>query len=180
MGPDTPVTRVHGTLVEVAGVGVLLLGQSGIGKSECAIELVLRGWRFIADDVVLLRPASPGGLMGEGPELVRHHVELRGIGIVHLPSLFGPDSVADAGRVELVVELVPWGRGEVERVGIEGKTREIAGVEVPCMQLPVAPGRNVATLVEVAAREFRRRQEGTVAASALDVRIQETLRRSQS
>jgi HPr kinase/phosphorylase len=180
MGAEvSPVTRVHGTLVEVAGVGVLLLGQSGIGKSECAIELVLRGWRFVADDVVLLHAAPPGGLIGEGPELVRHHVELRGIGIVHLPSLFGAGCVADSGRVELIVELVPWGRAEVERVGIEGKTRELSGIEVPCVQLPVAPGRNVATLVEVAAREFRRRQEGNVAASALDARILESMRRGE-
>jgi len=176
---ESDVTRVHGTLVEVAGVGVLLLGQSGIGKSECAIELVLRGWRFIADDVVMLRTAEGGGLLGEGPELVRHHVELRGIGIVHLPSLFGAECVADVGRVELVVELEPWGKGAVERVGLERKTREIAGVPLSCVHLPVGPGRNVASLVEVAAREWRLRQTGAIAASALDERIHDALRRGK-
>ena len=170
-------TRVHGTLVEVAGVGVLLLGQSGIGKSECAVELVVRGFRFVADDVVLLRRGSRGELIGEGPEIVRHHVELRGIGIVHLPGLFGPGCVADNTPVDLIVELEPWGRGEVERIGLDRLTYQLAGVELPCVRLPVAPGRNIAALVEVAAREYHRRQSGTTAATALDARIHESLRR---
>ncbi len=176
--PSVPLveTRVHGTLVEVAGVGVLLLGQSGIGKSECAVELVVRGFRFVADDVVLLRPGPHGELIGEGPELVRHHVELRGIGIVHLPGLFGPNCVADWAPVDLVVELEPWGKGEVERVGLDDLRHELAGRQVPCVRLPVAPGRNIAVLVEVAAREYRRRQAGTTAATALDAKIHAALR----
>ena len=178
--PETGETRVHGTLVEVAGVGVLLLGQSGIGKSECAVELVVRGFRFVADDVVLLHRRESGELIGEGPEIVRHHVELRGIGIVHLPGLFGPQCVADRTPVDLIVELEPWGRGEVERVGLERPTHELVGVEVPCVRLPVAPGRNIAALVEVAAREFRRRQGGSTAARALDDRIHESLKRGAS
>src|SRR3990167_5085114 len=115
--PSAPA-RMHGSLVEVGGVGVLLLGGSGSGKSECALELVMRGHRLVADDVVLIGPDEAGGPAGWSPELVRHYLELRGIGIVHVPSLFGPGSVADRARIELVVRLEAWGAGEVERIGL--------------------------------------------------------------
>jgi HPr kinase/phosphorylase len=169
--------RLHGTLVEVASVGVLLLGPSGIGKSECAAELVVRGYRFVADDVVLIERRADGRLIGEGPELVRHHMELRGIGIVHVPSLFGPDSVAQRAAIDLVVELEAWGIGEVERVGFARETRDLLGVSVSALRLPVAPGRNVATLIEVAAREFTLRRAGESAVEELDQRISQRLRR---
>jgi HPr kinase/phosphorylase len=174
---ETAPARLHGTLVEVASVGVLLLGPSGIGKSECAAELVVRGYRFVADDVVQIERGGDGRLMGEGPELVRHHLELRGIGIVHVPSLFGPDSVAERAAIDLVVELEVWGMGEVERVGLERETRDFLGISVSALRLPVAPGRNVATLIEVAAREFTLRRAGGSGVDALDRRIARRLGR---
>jgi HPr kinase/phosphorylase len=169
--------RLHGTLVEVASVGVLLLGASGIGKSEAAAELVVRGYRFVADDVVLVTRDGAGHLIGEGPELVRHHIELRGIGIVHVPSLFGPSAVAERVRIDLVVQLEAWGLAEVERIGFERETYGILGVEVSAVRLPVAPGRNVATLIEVAARDFILRRAGAIGVQALDQRISERLAR---
>ncbi len=171
-----PSTRIHGTLVEVSGVGVLLLGRSGIGKSECAIELVVRGYRLVADDVVLISRGESGRPVGQSPELIRHYVELRGIGIVHVPSLFGPDAVVESTSLDLVVRLESWGSGEVERTGLEQPTYRIGEFELPCVQLPVAPGRNVATLIDVAARNFRLRSEGRSGALSLDDRVTRSLR----
>lgn len=180
MAPDSsapaPATRVHGTLVEVGGVGVLLLGRSGIGKSECAIELVVRGHRLVADDVVLIGPDADGRPVGRSPELIKHYVELRGIGIVHVPRLFGPEAVADQASLDLVVRLESWGRAEVERTGLEKQSYKLGQFELPCVQLPVAPGRNVATLVDVAARNFRMQTQGESGALDLDVRVTKSLR----
>jgi len=180
MEPEQSPTRIHGTLVEVAGMGVLILGRSGIGKSECAIELVVRGHRLVADDVVLISRDGEGGPIGESPELTRHYVELRGIGIVYVPSLFGSDAVAERSRIDLVVQLEAWGSGEVERTGLEHLCQTVGGIEFPAIRLPVAPGRNVATLVEVAARNFRLQRQGTSAASDLDFRVKQSLRRGGS
>ena len=177
--PAGSATRIHGTLVEVAGIGVLMLGGSGIGKSECAIELVRRGHRLVADDVVTIHVDKDGDVVGESPELVRHYIELRGIGIVHVPSLFGKSSVAERVRIELVVQLEIWGEGEIERVGLERQSVSVAGVDLPSVLLPVAPGRNVATLLEVATRNHRLQSEGRSAAGDLDDRVLESLRRSR-
>lgn len=174
--PTKDSARVHGTLVDVGGVGVLLLGRSGIGKSESAVELVVRGNRLVADDVVLLWADEEGAPIGQSPDLIKHYVELRGIGIVHVPSLFGADAVADSARVDLVVRLETWGRAEVERTGLEEQTYQLGEFEIPCVQLPVAPGRNVATLVDVAARNFRLRRSGRSGAGALDDRVTRSLR----
>ena len=171
--------RVHGTLVEVAGVGVLILGPSGIGKSECAIELVIRGFRFVADDVVLLSPDGEGGVVGEAHELVRHYMEIRGLGIVHVPSLFGAAAVADRARVDLVVELEPWGAREVDRVGIDKVHHSLAGIDVPAVRVPVAPGRNMATLVVVAARKYLCDRAGLSGAVDLDDRVLAALRQDE-
>lgn len=177
--PAGSATRIHGTLVEVAGVGVLMLGASGIGKSECAVELVRRGHRLVADDVVNVTIDKDGEVVGESPELVRHYIELRGIGILHVPSLFGRAVVLDCGRIELVVQLEDWGDGEIERIGLERQSVNIAGSDLPSVLLPVAPGRNVATLVEVAARNHRLQCEGRSAAGELDHRVLESLRRNR-
>jgi HPr kinase/phosphorylase len=168
--------RVHGSLCAVAEVGALLLGRSGIGKSECALELVMRGHRLVADDVVLLGPAAGGGLEGWSDELIRHYMELRGIGIVHVPSLFGAHAVIDRHSVDLVVLFETWGSGEVERVGMETDRVELGGVGVPAIHLPVAPGRNLASLVEVAARNHLLRRQGRSPAADLDARVMAKLR----
>lgn len=174
---NPPPARVHGTLVEVTGMGVLLLGRSGIGKSECALELVMRGHRLVADDVVLIAADEEGVPVGWSPELVRHYFELRGIGIVHVPSLFGDGAVTERARIELAVQLEVWGTGEVERTGLERKTLRVEGFELPTLTLPVAPGRNVASLVEVAARNQRLKEAGRSGAAELEDRVWTSLRR---
>ncbi len=175
--PDSRARRVHGTLVEVAEVGVLLLGRSGIGKSECALELVMRGHRLVADDVILVTTGENGAPIGSSPDLVRHYIELRGIGIVHVPSLFGPASVADRTEIDLVVQLESWGAGEVERMGLDPKTHNVAGFELAALTLPVAPGRNVASLVEVGARNHLLQKAGRSGVAELEDRVWATLRR---
>ncbi len=172
-------SRVHGSLVEVAGVGVLLLGGSGIGKSEAALELVMRGHRFVADDIVLIDGDDEGAPQGFSPELVRHYMELRGIGIIHVPSLFGEAAVMDRVRICLVVNLEAWGTGEVERVGLDQQTQRVAGCEVAALNLPVAPGRNIASLVEVAARTHLLRNTGRSGVADLDDRVRDQLRRER-
>jgi HPr kinase/phosphorylase len=167
--------RVHGSLCAVAGVGALIQGRSGIGKSECALELVMRGHRLVADDVVLLA-GSNGRLEGWSDDLIRHYMEIRGIGIIHVPSLFGAQAVVDRHAVDLVVLLEAWGSGEVERVGIETDRVALAGIELPAIHLPVAPGRNLASLVEVAARNHLLRRQGKSPAAELDARVMARLR----
>ena len=164
--------RAHGALVDVEGVGVLLLGPSGIGKSECALELVRRGHRLVADDVVVLERGPEGGLRGRTPELIRHHMELRGVGIVYVPDLFGPDSVRDEVEVGLVCRLAEWRPDlEVDRVGLERPLETWDGVAVPALLLPARPAGSLATLVEVAVRDHLQRRRGMPAASRLDARL---------
>lgn len=165
--------QVHAALVQVLGVGVLLRGASGIGKSETALELVSRGHRLVADDVVRLRTAG-GALVGSGPELIRHHVEIRGIGILDVPDLFGPAAVLDETRVELVCQLEQWQPGAAyDRVGLERATEEFLGVALPCLLLPVRPSGSMATLVEVAVRDHLRRPCMGSAAARLDARLRD-------
>lgn len=169
--------RCHGALVDIREVGVLLLGPSGIGKSECALELVTRGHRLVADDVVLLEVSADGRLSGHAPESIRHHLEIRGLGILSVPDLFGPDAVRDSVSVDLVCRLDPPRSGHAyERVGVERPTEELAGVAVPSVTLPARPGGSMATVVEVAARDLRLRREGVNAAARLDARLREAMR----
>ena len=164
--------RAHGALVDVQGVGVLLLGPSGIGKSECALELVRRGHRLVADDVVVMERDGDGRLFGESPELIRHHMELRGIGIVYLPDLFGPAAVGERAEVGLVCRLAEWRPDlEVERVGLERPLETWDGVALPALLLPARPAGSLATLVEVAVRDHVHRRAGASAASRLDDRL---------
>ena len=163
--------QAHGALVEVRGVGVLLLGPSGIGKSECALELVARGSRLVADDVVRLR-ADGGRLLGTAPELIRHYMEIRSIGILYIPELYGPESVLDEVEVSLLCRLEHWRQDEeYDRVGLERPTECLAGVDVPRILLPTRPAGSMATLVEVAARDHLERQRAGSAASRLDHRV---------
>lgn len=172
------MVRAHGALVEVLGVGVLLIGPSGIGKSECALELVQRGHRLVADDVVDLRATEGGCLRGAAPELIRHHVEIRGVGIVYLPELFGPDSVRDQCEVDVVCRIEPWREGTpYERVGLERPTEQWAGIALPVLVLPARPAGSLATVVEVAVRDHLQRRHGTSAVDRLDQRLRAAVER---
>jgi len=163
--------QVHGALVEVLKVGVLLLGPSGVGKSETAVELVSRGHKLAADDVVELRVVA-GRLRGRAPELIRYHLELRGLGILCLPDLFGPDSVCEESPVDLICRLEPWREEtDYERVGLERPRESWQGVEIPTLVLPVRPAASLATLVEVAVRDHLHRKVRGSAAARLDARL---------
>jgi HPr kinase/phosphorylase len=149
----TETTNIHGVLLDVYGVGILLVGKSGIGKSECALELVMKGHRLVADDIVHIRKKPPSSLYGMGSELIKYHMEIRGLGIINIKDLFGVASVRDQKLVELVIELVEWDpKREYERLGIDQQTYEILGVKIPLIQLPVRPGRSLTSIIEVAAR----------------------------
>ena len=154
------ITR-HGGLMEVYGEGLLLIGESGIGKSEAAVELLKRGHRLIADDAVEIKKISDGTLMGTAPELIRNYVELRGIGIVNVAKLFGMGAVKTENEVNLVVNIVPWDQQKVyDRLGLEDQYMEILGVQIPMNTIPITPGRNLAVILEVAAMNNRQRKMG--------------------
>ena len=163
---------VHGVLVEVYGEGVLILGDSGIGKSETAIELVKRGHRLIADDSVDIKRVSAKTLVGEAPELIRHYIELRGIGIVDVGRIFGMGSVKNSEKIELVINFELWEPGkEYERLGMDDTTTEILGISVPSITVPVKPGRNLAVIIEIAAMNNRQRKMGYNAAAELNKKL---------
>jgi HPr kinase/phosphorylase len=174
---DAGRLRLHGTLLEVLGVGVLIRGPSGVGKSETALELIRRGHRLVADDVVELRLVD-GELVGTAPALIRHHVEIRGLGILYVPDHYGSEAVRDEYAVDLCCRLEHWRESaEYERIGLLRPSEPILGKPVPCLLLPVRPAGNMATLVEVAARDHRLRAAGVVAAGRLDARVREESRR---
>ncbi len=148
-----PTVRLHGVLMDVLGIGILLKGKSGIGKSECALDLVSCGYRLVADDVVIIKKLPPSTLIGTAADLIRYHMEIRGIGVVNIQDLFGITAIREHKQLDLVVELVKWDpAGVYERLGFEDSTNDILGVDVPYLKIPVSPGRSVATIVEVAAR----------------------------
>lgn len=162
-----PTTRNHGVLMEVFGVGVLLTGKSGVGKSETAMELIKRGHRLIADDSVLIREIT-NELYGSAPDMIRYFMELRGIGIINVKSMYGSGSVLDEKKIDMEIEMEGWQEGkEYDRVGDEGSTEEILGVKIPKIVIPVSPGRNLAIIIEVAARNFRLKSMGYDAAEEL-------------
>ena len=154
------ITR-HGVLVEVYGEGILLLGDSGVGKSETAIELVKRGHRLIADDAVEIKRVSAKTLVGSAPEIIRHYVELRGIGIVDIRRLFGMGAVKETEKIDLVINLEPWVQGKVyDRLGLDEQKVDILGIKIPCTTIPVKPGRNLAIILEIAAMNNRQKRMG--------------------
>ena len=158
------ITR-HGVLVEVYGEGILLTGDSGIGKSETAIELLKRGHRLIADDAVEIMKVSTNTLIGSAPELIRNYIELRGIGIINVAKLFGMGAVKTENEINLVVNIVPWNTQEIyDRLGLEDQYTDILGVKVPMNTIPVTPGRNLAVILEVAAMNNRQKKMGYNAA----------------
>ena len=171
-----PMITRHGVLVEVYGEGILILGDSGIGKSETAIELVKRGHRLIADDAVEIRRVSNKSLVGAAPNNIRHFIELRGIGIVDVRRLFGMGSVKETENIDLVINLEPWENGKMyERLGLEEKTTEILGINVPSIELPVCPGRNLSVVIEVAAMNNRQKRMGFNTAQEFNKRLMESM-----
>jgi HPr kinase/phosphorylase len=168
----------HGVLLDILGLGVFIAGESGIGKSECALDLVVRGHRLVADDTVEVRCRGQAILIGTCPELTRHHIEIRGIGLVNVTDLFGVSATRASKRIELVVRLERFDTGrDHERLGLDSQTVDLLGVSVPLVVMPVAPGRNVAMLVEVAARNQILRTRGQHAARLLAERLERRLER---
>jgi HPr kinase/phosphorylase len=169
-----PRCRVHGVLVDVFEVGVLLLGRSGIGKSECALDLVMRGHRLVADDVVECDFRPPGMVFGQPAAMLRHHIEVRGLGILNIKDLFGVTAIRERKRLDLVVELEPGDR-DYDRLGLEDEAREILGVHVRKVTLPVRPGRNMSSIIEIAARNELLRQAGHHPARSLVAELERKL-----
>ncbi len=160
-------TSLHGVLVDVFGVGILLLGKSGIGKSECAVDLVMRGHRLVADDIVEVQRRGPETVIGSASPIIKHHMEIRGLGIINIKDLFGVAAVRDTKKIQMVVELVDWDpHEEYDRLGVEERKYKILDVEVPLVVLPVRPGRSMTTIIEVAARNHLLKLQGHY--SALD------------
>ena len=171
-----PGISIHGVLVDVYGVGVLIMGESGIGKSEAALELIKRGHRLVSDDVVEIRKVSDETLVGTAPDITRHFIELRGIGIVDVKTLFGVQSVRETQNIDLVITLEDWNRErEYDRLGLEEQYTEFLGNKVVCHQLPIRPGRNLAIIVETAAINHRQKKMGYNAAQELYKRVQRNL-----
>ncbi|HDP79369.1 MAG TPA: HPr kinase/phosphorylase [Spirochaetes bacterium] len=173
----SPLKVVHGTLVDVFGVGVLLMGKSGVGKSECALELVERGHRLVADDIVEIRKIDESLLMGSGSEIIRHHMEIRGLGIINVNDVFGIRSVRNRKRIELAVLLEEWdSAGEYDRLGIDEKKYSLLDIDIPFITVPVRPGRNIPVLIETAALNQRLKKMGVFSAQELDMKIQNWIR----
>ena len=173
---SAPCISIHGVLVDVYGEGVLITGESGIGKSEAALELIKRGHRLVSDDVVELRKVSDVTLVGSAPDITRHFIELRGIGIIDVKTLFGVESVKDTQSVDLVIKLEEWDRDkEYDRLGLHEEYTEYLGNKIVCHSLPIRPGRNLAIIVESAAVNHRQKKMGYNAAEELYKRVQANL-----
>ena len=173
LGPR--ITR-HGVFIEVYGEGILLLGDSGVGKSETAIELIKRGHRLIADDAVEIKKVSATTLVGKAPEIIRHYVELRGIGIVDVRRLFGMGSVKETEKIDLVINLEHWQDGKMyDRLGLDENTTEILGINVPSIVIPVCPGRNLSVVIEVAAMNNRQKRMGYNTAQEFNKRLMDSM-----
>lgn len=172
-----PVVTMHSTLVDVFGVGVLLMGKSGVGKSECALELVERSHRLVADDMVSIKKMGESLLMGSGSPILKHNMEIRGMGIINVQEIFGIRSVRNKKRIELVVLLEEWDNTkEYDRLGLDDLTYEILDVHIPYMIVPVRPGRNIPVIIETAALNQRLKKHGVFSARELDKSIQEWMK----
>jgi HPr kinase/phosphorylase len=172
-----PSVTIHGTLIDIYGVGVLILGESGVGKSESALELILRGHRLVSDDTVSIRRVG-GILNGTGAEVSRYHLELRGLGIINIKDLYGVAAVRERKDLDLVVRLDPWQEGkDYDRLGLDEKTYTLLGVELPFIEMPVGAGRNLSILLEVAARHHLLKRKGYHPAKELAGRIHDALGR---
>lgn len=150
-----PTTHIHGVLVDVLGVGVLLLGKSGIGKSECALDLVIRGHRLVADDIISIKKKMPAALTGQAGQSIQYHMEIRGLGIINIKDLYGVSSIREKKIIDMVLELIEWDpTQEYDRLGIDDQIYTILGIDLPHLRIPVRPGRNLTSIIEVAARNF--------------------------
>lgn len=175
-----PCISIHGVLVDCYGVGVLIMGDSGIGKSEAALELIKRGHRLVTDDVVDIRKVSDETLIGSAPSITKHLIELRGIGIVDVKTLFGVQSVKETQTIDMVITMEEWDKNkEYERLGLEDDYTEFLGNKVVCYKIPIRPGRNTAIIVETAAINHRQKQMGYNAAQELYRRVQESFTRKK-
>ncbi len=169
------ITR-HGVLVEVYGEGILILGESGIGKSEAAVELMKRGHRLVADDAVEIRRVSSKTLVGSSPQIIRHFIEMRGIGIIDVKKIFGMGAVKDTEKIDLVIQLESWQKGkQYDRLGLVDNYTEILGIDIPSLTIPIRPGRNLAVILEIAAMNNRQRRMGYNAAEELNNRLIEQM-----
>jgi len=150
-----PTTHMHGVLIDVLGVGILLTGKSGVGKSECALDLIIRGHRLVADDMVYIKKKMPSSLVGQSVESIQHLMEIRGLGIINIKDLYGVSSIREKKIIDIMLELKEWdSEQEYDRLGIDDSKTDILGVEIPHIIIPVRPGRNLGSIVEVAARNF--------------------------
>jgi HPr kinase/phosphorylase len=175
-----PTESVHGTLVDVYGTGLLFVGRAGIGKSEIALDLVERGHRLVADDVVVLTRKAPGVLVGTGPEMLRHLFEIRGIGVIDVRQMFGVRAIRLQKRVETVVELKDWDNSEnYERLGLDNLTREYLGINIPLIQLPIYPGKNITVLIEAISLSLHLKVYGHNAAHELAARQAATMKQKR-
>lgn len=172
-----PTTTVHGVLVDVYGLGVLIQGEAGIGKSECALELLKRGHILVADDVVQVQHRRGGYLRGSCPEPLKNHMEVRGLGVIDVKLLFGIGAILDRTRIELAIKMEPWNAlNAADRTGLETRKISILDVEIPLIRIPVSPGRNLAVLIEVAALNQRLRTQGYFSAETFNKRLIERMK----
>lgn len=170
-----PEKTIHGVLVDVYGEGVLIMGESGIGKSEAALELIKRGHRLVSDDVVIVKKVSDETLIGTSPDMTKHLIELRGIGVIDVKALFGVESILDTANIDMVIQLEEWDRGkDYDRLGLEDHHIEILGNQIISYNIPVRPGRNVAVIVESASVNHRQKMLGYNAAQELEKRVEES------
>jgi HPr kinase/phosphorylase len=172
-----PSITIHGTLVAVYGIGILILGKSGVGKSECALELIERGHRLVSDDLVEIKKVDGSLLMGSGSPILRHHMEIRGLGIINVRDIFGIGSVRNRKRIELIVLLEEWDSSkEYDRLGMEENVYNVLDTEVPFLTIPVRPGRNIPIIIETAALNQRLKKMGVFSARELDDKIKEWIK----
>ncbi len=176
-----PRITIHGGLVDVYGEGILIMGESGIGKSEAALELIKRGHRLVTDDVVEIKKVSDDTLIGTSPDITRHFIELRGIGIIDVKTLFGVESVKNTQAIDLVIKLEEWNRDkQYDRLGLEEQYIEFLGNRVVCHSIPIRPGRNLAVICEAAAVNFRQKKMGYNAAQELYNRVTNSIKKNDN
>ena len=172
---NSPSISLHGVLLDILGVGVLIMSKSGLGKTECALDLVMRGNRLVADDLIKIEKQADGVLCGFSHELGRHHMEIRGLGIIDIEKLFGISATCEKKQIELIIELVEPDEGIEDRIGLEEETYSIMEVEIPLKRIPVRPSRNLTAIVEVAVRDYLLKKRGYHAAKEFEQELLKNL-----